>query len=88
MPKETLKPKGRFDDSEGYATPEYVKDITHAAELDIRTLKEKVSNLDNRLNYEITSRNEIIESNKKDTQWKITLFVTIVLAILALIFKK
>ena len=88
MPKETLTPKGQFDDSEGYVTPEYVKDITHAAELDIRTLKEKVSNLDSRINFEITSRNKIMESNKKDTQWKITLFVTIALAILALIFKK
>lgn len=59
----------------------------HPLDTSISVLREKVDNLDNSIKFEMTKREEIMDSVKKDTQWRITLFITIILAIMALIFK-
>ncbi|MGV9046262.1 hypothetical protein ACN9S9_11085 [Lactococcus lactis] len=53
----------------------------------LSSLETQIKNLESRLEYEMTTRDKIMESTKTDTQWKITTFVAIVLGILAVIFK-
>ncbi len=85
-------PEVKFDSADSIDLTELAKlavmEQTGNLRTDVEVLRERVSGLDTRINYEVITRKEIMESTKKDTQWKITLFVTIVLAILALIFKK
>lgn len=59
----------------------------HPLDTSIRVLREKVDNLDHLIKFEMTKREEIMNSVKKDSQWKIGLIITIALAILAIIFK-
>jgi hypothetical protein len=53
----------------------------------ISSLEEKVKSLESRIDYEMKTREKIIETTESATQWKINTLVAIVLGVLALIFK-
>lgn len=67
-----------------------IKEITQTANnlrTDIEVFRERVKALETRMNYEMVTREKIIDSANANIKYQISLIVTISLAVIAIIFK-